>query len=98
MQGVLPATTTNGGGDGDGVDVGGSGGDRSSPGERLDDIGQIQTAIDVAKKAGLSLPTVARWNESLLEISQNTVEELIVLDTDETLDNCGLGGRHAVPI
>ena len=57
----------------------------------LDDAQSLKNAVSIAKKSGLSITCVEKWEKLLIDIESKLIEELIQIETDDYLDECGLG-------
>ena len=58
----------------------------------LEDSQALKNAITVAKKAGMKLTRCEHWQKALDEREVKMVEEIIQMETDNVLRQCGLGG------
>jgi len=58
---------------------------------QLDDASSIKAAVAIARKAGLRLTAGTKWDTIVKQREELLVEELIIVDTKEALDECGLG-------
>jgi hypothetical protein len=57
----------------------------------IDDIVAIKSALNGAKKAGLSSDDMSKWDEKITKEEEKMIDSQISTDTNYVLDECGLG-------